>query len=109
MPPENRTKTLHYKRAEIVGVPPTPLSELLHLALSRGNPMSRMERLGQSNDNVRLVNRPYQKESMLCGCMLDFTEGNQASTVRLVDDIELAIEQIPPRDLEQFIEGMLFF
>jgi hypothetical protein len=107
---QSRQKTLHYKRAEIVGGELRPLEDLLNAALAtRPRPLLRAERLGASNENVRLINRCRRISGMTIGIFLDFTEGNHQPTILLVDQIELAISQLPPRKREQFIEGMLYF
>lgn len=112
MPPrESRQKTLHYKRAEIVGGDARPVSDLLIDAVSREQrPLHRAERRGHERDDVRVLNRPYTHNGLVCGCLLTFTEGNHQPTIKLdEEEIELAIDQIAPRAQEQFIEGMLFF
>lgn len=109
--PSTRSKTLYYKRAAIIGGDTAPLADLVEAAVSReSRPLRRAQRFGEENENVQLVNHPWRKGQMICAAFLDFTEGTYQPTIKLDEnEIELLIDQIPPREREQFIESMLFF
>jgi hypothetical protein len=107
----SRQKTFHYKRAVAVGDPSAALGALLQAALAKEpRPLRRAERLGSDSENVRLISQCYEHGGMICGVFLDFTEGNFQPIIKLdEDELELLIDQLPPGDREQFIEGLLFF
>lgn len=112
-PPTSRRKTLYYKRAYLVGaqtLKPTLASYLESALQKRALPMDRAERLGDSQDNVRVIARCYKLGTMICGRFLDFTEGG----FQAVLDVDPNLDDIPvkflaPKQKEQFLEGVLTF
>jgi hypothetical protein len=106
-------KALHYKRATFI--PDLPggqtLQSLVDAALSkRKKPSKRMERLGLSNDTIRLVNKCYIANAMICGRFLDYTEGGATAVLEIDDDAdELVIRELLPKQREQYLEGVLTF
>jgi hypothetical protein len=107
-----RNKTLHYKRARFVGTAhDLSLATLLQAALKASHyPMRRLERLGESNDNIRVVNGCKQVGSLTAGQFLDYTEGGAQAVLKLDPKAtELAIEELSPSKAKQFLEGVLTF
>ena len=108
----SRKKTLHYKRAKFIGTPENrTLAALLTAALGTSKfPMGRLERLGESNDSVRVINRCRQIGGLTVGQFLDYTEGGAQAVLKLDPKaIELAIEELSPAKTKQFLEGVLTF
>lgn len=109
----NKTKTLHYKRAVLIGASSgsLTLASYLDAALSATKtPLARQERLGESSDNVRILNKCHTMGTLICGRFLDFTEGGFQAVLELDPDADdLKIRHLPPGKEEQFLEGILTF
>jgi hypothetical protein len=108
-----RQVTLHYRVATFQPELPTgqTIGELLDLAIAKKkNPSMRMENLDDSSDTVRVINKPYRDNGMICARFLDYTEGG-ALAILQIDDAkdELEIRELAPGLKEQFLEGILTF
>lgn len=107
----SRTKTLHYKRALLVGAPSgsSTLAKYLDAALSKiKRPMDRAEQRG--DDNVRVINKCHTLGTLICGRFLDYTNGGFQAVLDLDPEAEeLSIKHLPPGKREQFLEGVLTF
>lgn len=106
------SRTLHYKRAQIVGGAPQSLQLLLSAAHAREtHPLRRAEHIGDETSSVRVIDKPYIRHSMLCGWMFDYAEDSHQPILSLGDDtlLELAVSLLAPREKEQFLRAVLFF
>lgn len=110
---QSRQVTLHYRHATFQPELTTgqTLATLLDLAIAKKkNPSMRMEAVKESADTIRVINKPYHENGMVCARFLDYTDGG-ALAILQIDDTkdELEIRELAPRLKEQFLEGILTF
>jgi hypothetical protein len=108
---KERYKTMHYKRARIMGGEPIELGVLMRAAFKKMERAGgRIQRRGEDGEHKRVADKPYEHQSLLCGWMLDYTEGDAQPTISFdPEELEITIGLLPPRDKVDFLRSVLFF
>jgi hypothetical protein len=112
MPPEYRSRTLSYRRAQVVGVDSQaePLQELLQRALGRYKKADDRRQPIDKDGNHRLINDSIHYKKIFVCNFVDFTVGMHQWVLKLDGEATAySLAQLAPKDKqEQFLEGMLY-
>lgn len=112
MPPQSRTKTAIYKRAEVLGVdvPADPLATLLTEAL-KAQPHAKHREYAVGDDrHTRVLNTPRHHATMIAASLLEFVPGDLPMTVKLLDGVEeyQLAQAAKPGDQEEYLRSQLY-
>jgi hypothetical protein len=110
-----RPRTLHYRRATIIGGDPTDLppdlQSLVATAIARKRSAKELRQHDQREQQaVRVIKPPYTRDTLLCGVMLDYTEGSSQPILELdEEDEEMTLLALSPKERQHFLSSLLYF
>jgi hypothetical protein len=112
MPPVERERTLLYRRCTVIGGEGSnyQLQEMVTRALTMlEDADARLESVGDDGSQ-RLANDFGEYHGMVVANLVEFTRGNFQTVISLEAGAKAyKMDQLAPKELQQFLEGMLFF